>query len=100
MLYLTEAIDEVVFTNLATFDGKQLMDVSREGLEMDGEESQKVRAYRAGLSCIPCFRKVWEPSSSWTCRERAWRWTRRSEVQNHSRASYVASSLRENACWA
>lgn len=43
MLYLTEPIDEVVFTNLATFDGKELMDVSREGLEMDAEETSKVK---------------------------------------------------------
>lgn len=43
VLYLTEAIDEVVFTNLATFDGKQLVDVSREGLELDADEEQKVR---------------------------------------------------------
>ena len=45
VLYLTEAIDEVVFTNLATYDGKQLMDVSREGLEMDEEEGSKVRQF-------------------------------------------------------
>jgi HSP90 family molecular chaperone len=46
VLYLTEAIDEVVFTNLATYDGKQLMDVSREGLEMDEEGGSKVRRSR------------------------------------------------------
>lgn len=50
VLYLTEAIDEVVFTNLATYDGKQLMDVSREGLEMDEEEGSKVRRLRFIIS--------------------------------------------------
>jgi Hsp90 protein len=53
VLYLTEAIDEVVFTNLATYDGKQLMDVSREGLEMDEEEGSKVRLFYIYL-ISPC----------------------------------------------
>lgn len=54
VLYLTEAIDEVVFTNLATYDGKQLMDVSREGLEMDEEEGSKVCLLTVIISFPPC----------------------------------------------
>ena len=45
MLYLTEPIDEVAITNVATFDGKSLIDVSKEDLELgedDVEESKKV----------------------------------------------------------
>jgi heat shock protein beta len=57
VLYLTEAIDEVVFTNLATYDGKQLMDVSREGLEMDEEEGSKAEAAEKELKPLMDFIK-------------------------------------------
>ncbi len=40
MLYLTEAIDEVVATNLAAFDGHDLVDVSKEDLQLDDEEDK------------------------------------------------------------
>jgi heat shock protein beta len=35
VLYLTEPIDEAVVTNLASFDGRDLVDVTKEGLELD-----------------------------------------------------------------
>jgi heat shock protein beta len=37
VLYLTEPIDEAVITNLAEYDGKQMVDVTKEGLDLDGE---------------------------------------------------------------
>lgn len=36
VLYLTEPIDEAVVTNLGAFDEKDLVDVTKEGLEVDG----------------------------------------------------------------
>jgi heat shock protein 90kDa beta len=35
VLYLTEPIDEAVITNLAEYDGKQMVDVTKEGLDLD-----------------------------------------------------------------
>lgn len=57
VLYLTEAIDEVVFTNLATFDGKQLVDVSREGLELDADEENKAEEAEKELKPLMDFVK-------------------------------------------
>ncbi len=42
MLYLTEPIDEVVFTNLAKFDDKDLVDVTKEDLSL-GDEVDKAK---------------------------------------------------------
>ena len=41
VLYLTEPIDEPTITTLAEFDGKKFVDVSREGLDLGEEESDK-----------------------------------------------------------
>lgn len=42
VLYLTEAIDEAVATNLAKFNDVELVDVSKEGLDLPaGEEDSK-----------------------------------------------------------
>lgn len=49
VLYLTEPIDEVAIQNLATYQDKQLVDVSKEDLNLgeDEEEKLKVRTERA-----------------------------------------------------
>eukprot|EP00775_Hariotina_reticulata_P005864 gene5864-6105_t len=42
VLYLTEAIDEAMVTNLAKFNDLELVDVSKEGLQLDaGEDASK-----------------------------------------------------------
>ena len=48
MLYLTEPIDEVAIQNLAEYDDKKFVDVSREGIDLgaDDQDTKKVR---------PCF---------------------------------------------
>jgi len=43
VLYLTEAIDEVVATNLAKFDGHDLVDVTKEDLQLGDEEEDKAK---------------------------------------------------------
>jgi len=40
VLYLTDSIDEVAITNLATFAEKPLMDVTKEGLDLGGEDEK------------------------------------------------------------
>lgn len=42
MLYLTEAIDEAMVTNMAKFGDHDLVDVSKEGLELSDDDSKKV----------------------------------------------------------
>ena len=51
MLYLTEPIDEVAIQNLADYEGKTLVDVSKEDLNLgeDEEEKSKVRLLPPGL---------------------------------------------------
>jgi heat shock protein beta len=49
VLYLTEAIDEAVVTNLAKFGDHDLVDVTKEGLDVGEDASKKVRL-REGLS--------------------------------------------------
>lgn len=41
VLYLTEAIDEAMVTNLAKFGELDLVDVSKEGINLGDEESDK-----------------------------------------------------------
>eukprot|EP00199_Chlamydomonas_sp_CCMP681_P001189 CAMPEP_0119106662 /NCGR_PEP_ID=MMETSP1180-20130426/5810_1 /TAXON_ID=3052 ORGANISM="Chlamydomonas cf sp, Strain CCMP681" /NCGR_SAMPLE_ID=MMETSP1180 /ASSEMBLY_ACC=CAM_ASM_000741 /LENGTH=782 /DNA_ID=CAMNT_0007092035 /DNA_START=102 /DNA_END=2450 /DNA_ORIENTATION=- len=41
VLYLTDAIDEAVVTNMQKFGELELVDVSKEGLELEGEEQDK-----------------------------------------------------------
>lgn len=44
MLYLTEPIDEVAIQNLADYDDKKFVDVSREGIDLgtDDQDTKKV----------------------------------------------------------
>ena len=44
MLYLTEPIDEVAIQNLAEYDDKKFVDVSREGIDLgaDDQDTKKV----------------------------------------------------------
>jgi heat shock protein beta len=44
VLYLTDSIDEVAITNLATFGGHPLVDVTKEGLELGGEDKAVTEA--------------------------------------------------------
>lgn len=41
VLYLTEPIDEPTISALTEFEGKQFVDVSREGLDLGEEEEEK-----------------------------------------------------------
>ena len=55
VLYLTEAIDEAVATNLAKYGDHELVDVTKEGLDLPGgeEDAKKVRgAGRAFCCCL------------------------------------------------
>ena len=47
MLYLTEPIDEVAIQNLAEYDDKKFVDVSREGIDLgaDDQDTKKVRPW-------------------------------------------------------
>lgn len=41
VLYFTEPIDEVAAQQLGEYDGKKLVDVSREGLDLGGDDDKK-----------------------------------------------------------
>lgn len=43
MLYLTEPVDEVVFTNLTKFGDNDLVDVTKEDLKLDDDEDSKAK---------------------------------------------------------
>jgi HSP90 family molecular chaperone len=44
VLFLTDAIDEAMVTNLAKFGDRELVDVSKEGIKLDaGSEEEKAR---------------------------------------------------------
>lgn len=55
VLYLTEAIDEAVVTNLGKYNDLELVDVSKEGLDLPGgeEDAAKVRGL-LGLNIWGC----------------------------------------------
>lgn len=52
VLYLTEAIDEAVVTNLAKFGDHELVDVSKEGVQLDDEEAQKKVSWMLFHCCL------------------------------------------------
>jgi heat shock protein beta len=56
VLYLTEAIDEAVVTNLAKFGDHELVDVTKEGLDVGEDASKKVRACMRVCVWIVCGR--------------------------------------------
>lgn len=57
VLYLTEAIDEAMVTNLAKFGDQELIDVSKEGINLGSEEdAKKVRAALAHRGVVGSLR--------------------------------------------
>ena len=42
MLYFTEPIDEWCASQLSEFDGKKLVDVSKEGMDVDDDDKAKI----------------------------------------------------------
>ena len=63
VLYLTEAVDEAVVTNLAKFNDVDLVDVSKEGLDLPGgeEEGKKVRRTGGALLQARLFSSCAQP---------------------------------------
>lgn len=57
VLYLTEAIDEVVATNLAKFDGHDLVDVTKEDLQLGDEEEDKAKVRGSPKPYVPVPRQ-------------------------------------------
>lgn len=63
VLYLTEAIDEATITNLNKFGDHELVDVSKEGLELEGDEAEKAKEEElkkqfqqvGGQQCVLCL---------------------------------------------
>ncbi len=53
MLYLTEPIDEVAIQNLAEYDDKKFVDVSREGIDL-GADDQDTKKVRCALHLCSC----------------------------------------------
>lgn len=54
VLYLTEPIDEVAIQNVAEYDDKKFVDVSREGIDLgtDDQDTKKVGAARTCPSSL------------------------------------------------
>jgi HSP90 family molecular chaperone len=52
VLYLTEAIDEAVVTNLAKFGELDLVDVTKEGLDVGEDAGKKVRVRSSCSLCL------------------------------------------------
>jgi molecular chaperone HtpG len=53
VLYFTEPIDEWTAGQLAEFDGKKLVDVTKEGLEVDEDDKSKIEDAEARLKVRP-----------------------------------------------
>ena len=54
VLYFTEPIDEVAAQQLGEYDGKKLVDVSREGLDLGGDDDKKQVGLLCFSSCSVC----------------------------------------------
>ena len=46
VLYFVEPIDEVAMQNVGEFDGKKLIDVSREGVDLGSDAAETKKASR------------------------------------------------------
>ena len=57
VLYLTDSIDEVAITNLATFGGHSLVDVTKEGLELGGEDKARDEAAQKDFEGLTAWLK-------------------------------------------
>ena len=57
VLYLTEPIDEVAIQNLAEYDDKKFVDVSREGIDLgtDDQDIKKVLKYLVKIFGYDCY---------------------------------------------
>lgn len=53
VLYLVEPIDEVAIQNLGVFEGKTLVDVTRENLTLEDSEEEKKAAEEVAASLRP-----------------------------------------------
>lgn len=49
MLYFTEPIDEWCASQLSEFDGKKLVDVSKEGMDVDDDDKAKIEKAEVDL---------------------------------------------------
>jgi HSP90 family molecular chaperone len=72
VLYLTEAIDEAVVTNLAKFGEHDLVDVTKEGLDVGEDASKKVSSSNSSSSSRACM--AWLKGMTWHKRgpQKAW----------------------------
>ena len=63
VLYLTEPIDEVAIQNLAEYDDKKFVDVSREGIDLgtDEQDTKKVRLLHTPVCPLPLRSLALEP---------------------------------------
>ncbi len=52
MLYLTEPIDEVAIQNLAEYDDKKFVDVSREGIDLGADDQDTKKVIPLSSLCI------------------------------------------------
>lgn len=60
VLYLTEPMDEMITSSLATFDGLKFQDVAKKGLEMGDENEDEEEK-----TSLEEFKKQYEPLSKW-----------------------------------
>lgn len=52
MLYLTEPIDEVAIQNLAEYDDKKFVDVSREGIDLGSDDQDTKKVIPLSSLCV------------------------------------------------
>ncbi len=52
MLYLTEPIDEVAIQNLAEYDDKKFVDVSREGIDLGADDQDTKKVIPLSSLCV------------------------------------------------
>jgi heat shock protein beta len=52
VLYLTEPIDEVAIQNLAEYDDKKFVDVSREGIDLGADDQDTKKVIPLSSLCV------------------------------------------------